>query len=398
MVIETTKAESQEKALAPFKDVIEALAPYPESHYFQLVPTVYQERSPLFRPALSVVKVNGDDPREVYPTPGGGATFCLHSQALERIGNAIGIDWKPTAYDNDPKEPYFVTAHVGGEFTDAVGERREISASATCDYREGSIGARILKGGLDVARQFIFERAESRARNRAIRKVANLPSSFNREELRKPFVAVRWRLDETDPQVKEALIARGVGAAEHVFGRKPLPAGPPIDAGHATAEEEVLEGEARPAEDEPPVKEPPAKPPEPPGVTRERAAEIIGHVEQLRRSLRWKDETRKQPATDEQAGYAAHWIAKAIAGDKRLSENQTKRIRRAVLTHCFGPFTKYVELNNEQLNAFINYAVTKPAEIRELVAFIVANDPQLADVRDILAAQGSWLEAARVVS
>lgn len=236
---------TESKALAVFQEMREVLRPFPSDKYIQLVPTTLQERSDLFRPSATVVQVNADDPRDVYPTPGGGATVCLHSQALERIGNAAGIDFDPTLtrHTHDRvKEPYICEIHVGGWYVDSLGQRRLITAGAVSDLRDGTVTANVLKGGLTTARQFICERTESRARNRAIRKTTNLPSSFRKDELRKPMVAIRFRLDERDPDVRRALIDRGTGAAREVFGQTEAAA---LDAGVARPEEEVIEGQAR---------------------------------------------------------------------------------------------------------------------------------------------------------
>jgi hypothetical protein len=240
------------KPTDPFSDVRNALAPYKPEQYHRLVPTALQERSPLYRPAVAVVKINASDTRDVYPTPGAkDGTLCLHTQALERLGNAAGIDFLRTEYEGDPKEPYLVTAHVFFEVIDALGQRRRGHASATCDYREGTIASKLLGGGLSVARQFIRERTEARARNRAIRKWNGMATSFTREELEKPFVAVRWRLDESDPDVKRALIAQGVGASDQIFGQpRALPEALEkrvddiLDAGHAEPEG-VVDGSLR---------------------------------------------------------------------------------------------------------------------------------------------------------
>lgn len=233
----------REKALAIFKEMRDVLAPFPSSKFHHLIPTAFQERSDLWRPAVSVVQVNPEDQRDVYDTPGSqGQTVCLHSQALERIGNAMGIEWADTRYEHDhTREPFMCIAFVSGWMVDSLGMRRRLSASAKSDLRDGSVAAKISKPKqLDTARQFVCERTESRARSRAIKKVGDIPTSFTKDELRRPFVAVRFRLDERDPDVRRALIAQGTQAAHEVFG---LPAGEPIDAGQAAPEEEIIEGE-----------------------------------------------------------------------------------------------------------------------------------------------------------
>ncbi len=251
------------RALAIFEEVRSVLAPFPPDRFWHLVPTAFTERSELYRPAAVVVQINPDDPRDVYKTPGSrDDSLCLHSYALERTGNAIGIDWRPTAYSHDhASEPFICEAHVTGIYTDPLGQRRIVSASAKSDLREGSPTARLLAGGISTARQFICERTESRARNRLIRKVANIPSTFTREELRKPFVAIRWRLDERLPDVRQAMISAGTSAAREIYGA-------PIDAGEDAPEAEVVETRAAPPGDEPGIAAPAAAaaPPPPAGA------------------------------------------------------------------------------------------------------------------------------------
>ena len=244
--------DPNDKGLAVFQEMREVLRPFPSASYLHLLPTALQESSDLFRPSATVVRVNPDDPRDVYDTPGSkGTTVCLHSQALERIANAAGIDFDPTLtrHTHDRvKEPFICEIHVGGWYTDSLGQRRLITAGAVSDLRDGSVTAKVLGGGLNTARQFVCERTESRARNRAIRKTTNLPSSFRKDELRKPMVAVRFRLDERDPDVRRALIDRGTGAAREVFGDTTTQA---IDAGIARPDEEVIEGQISERQTEP---------------------------------------------------------------------------------------------------------------------------------------------------
>lgn len=403
------KENTQEKALAPFRELREILAPYPSDRYMHLLPTSYQEQSDLYRPAVTVVKLNPDDQRDVYDTPGsGGKTVCLHSQALERIANAAGIDFDPTLtkhFHDRVNQPFVCEIHVGGWYTDSLGQRRPITAGAVSDLRDGTPTAKVLRGGLETARQFICERTESRARNRAIRKTTNLPSSFARDELRKPMVAVRFRLDERDPEARRALIVQATRATSQVFGSD-LPA---LDAGVATPDEEIIEGQlsergessddvqgrviaprspeerggttAEVAGSSPaPRSEPdPVEEDDVPVVTGERAAAIRAHVEQLRRDLRWGNDARDARPTDRQVGLVATTIAKALAGEpKRLSAEQQKALRRAVLEALFGPFAAYDELSSDRVSVAIDWSKAFPGEVRDLVAFVGQTDAAVA--------------------
>ena len=401
------KANTSERALAPFREMREVLAPYPSDSYTHLLPTSYQEQSDLYRLAVTVVKVNPDDTRDVYPTPGGGGTVCLHSQALERIGAAAGIDFDPTLarhVHDRVGQPFICEIHVGGWYTDSLGQRRPITAGAVSDLRDGTPTAKVLKGGIETARQFICERTESRARNRAIRKTTSLPSSFSKDELRKPMVALRFRLDERRPDVAKALIEAGTRAGAQVFGT----AGEPIDAGIARPDEEIIEGQvtergnssgderasstgeaggstphSRSAQVDPePADEEPAKP----AVDVERAQLIRAHVEQLRSSLRWGKEAREKRPTPQQAGASVSAIAAAVSGSKQLSVEQKKAIWRAVTEFLFGEFASWEDLSADRVWVATEWAKDHPTEVQELVTFLGQSDAKVSAVLTTVAA------------
>jgi hypothetical protein len=151
---------------------------------------------------------------------------------------------------------------VGGWWLDPIGQRRLVGDGVTHDLRDSSKRVSLLGGPsakpVTVARQFICEQARSRARARVIRKCMSMATSYRREELARPFVALRFRLNEADEDVKKALIARAVGATSEVFGeRRELPAAPAVDT-----HEDIIEGHAA-VEAEPDIpdeKQAPTKP------------------------------------------------------------------------------------------------------------------------------------------
>ena len=414
------KENRTETGLAVFREMREVLSSFPSSSFIQLLPTSAQEMSDLYRPAVTVVKIDPQDQREVYDTPGGGGTVCLHSQALERIANAAGIDFDPTLthhVHDRVHQPFICEIHVGGWYTDSLGQRRPITAGAVSDLRDGTPTAKVLTGrtgkGLETARQFICERTESRARNRAIRKTTNLPSSFSKDELRKPMVAVRFRLDERDPEARKALIAQGTRASTQVFGT----VGPALDAGVARAEEEIIEGQVSEARggsseqsatapaaevggstppsrsvpvDPEPVDEEPAKP----AVDAERAALIRSHVEQLRSAMRWGKEAREKRPTPQQAGLSVTSIAAAIAEPKQLTTEQKKAAWRAVMEQLWGSFGSFTELNSDQVSVVIDWAKASPAEVRELVLFLASSNERIAEIHAALHRQQTLIGGA----
>lgn len=425
---DTTPREqpAESRALAVFKEIRDVLAPYPAERFHHLLPTAFQERSPLWRPAPTVVVVDPSDERDVYPTPGSGKkmhevgpndSLCFRSSTLERIANAVGIDFDNERIEWSPAEPYVCTAYVGGWYTDSLGQRRRVTGSATEDLRDGSVAAAIAASPkqLGTARQFIQERALSRARNRCIRKTANLRSSYKKSELLvledgkakpKPFVALRFRLDESDPDAKRAIIAQATGASEFVFGgRAPeLPEGRPLDAGHGGPEgdDEVLEGNvvettAVAGPKEPDVVEPEDLKAEPdPAAAREaRALEIRARVDKLRVDLRWGRDAREKPSSDKQIGLVAGQIAHAVGADKQWSTEQKKAVRRAVLAWLFGPFSDYAEISNDRSSVAIDWAKESPAEVRELLEFLADRQEDVAQAHALLMQQGELLGGAR---
>lgn len=280
MTIEATRA------LEPFKEMRELVANFPSERYHVLLPTSYLGRSSLFIPTPVVVTVDPADERDVYKTPGSrDDSISFHAIVLERIAQAAGIDFDPslTRHRHDrSKEPLVCEQIAAGWYIDSLGQRRLITSPwVTQDLRDKSPRANLLgrNGGttaLEVARQFICEQCGARARSSAIRKALTLKGSYKRSELLlseqvdgksvtrpKPFVAFRFRLDESDPDVKRALIARHHGAISEVFSSDTREAAEaPARANPDTLED--LEGEV--VEQEPAIPDPPAEPTPPPDV------------------------------------------------------------------------------------------------------------------------------------
>lgn len=380
-------------AIAVFEEITNILAPFPSDKFRHLVPTTLQARSDLYRPSATVVMVDASDGRQVYPTPGSkDGSLCLHSLALERIGNAAGIDFDPrlTRHIHDVvNQPLICEYIVGGWYTDSLGQRRMISRGAKADLRDGSVSARLLGGGLGVARQFVCERTESRARNRVIRATTNLPSSFSRAELALPMVAVRWRLDERDPDVRRALIARGTAAADAVFDGV-IHGTPDIDPVSESEEAAIaaaatrVEAEPDVPDDAPAAAAAPTAPPATTVVTPEDAITAIAArtANVVRRRAAGERET---PATDDDVKAIGIAVRDVLALRDRVAQPRWKDVRLAVVRVLFGVGSTR-DMTVAQARVFI--AMSKdPAGQKEIAAawaFVADRDPALADVRDAL--------------
>lgn len=385
-------AVATDRALAPFQDVLDVLAPYDAHNYHRLVPTAMQQRSPLYAPAVQVVKVDAEDPRAVYPTPGArDGTLCLHTQELEKIGNAVGIDFGRTHYERH--EQYHVTAHVPFEVIDALGQRRRGHASKTVDLRDGSIQSRILGNGLQTARQFINERAEAGARSRVVKKWTGMPTSFKKDELAKPFVALRWTLDVNQPDVRKALIDAATRTSTEVFGGEGEPL--VIEAGDddderlpnrdeaITTTAHVVEAASEPDEPEIPDEKPAA--PASQDITA-----ITVAMQQRARAIAGQ---QGRASDDQLNALATPVLRELLASRGKLEKEDLTLIRRAFARAVFGAKTVR-ELTAAQVRVVVE-ASKDPQGQRELVAlcdFLIANDASLADIAKKLG--GSLTRAA----
>lgn len=377
----------KEQALEPFKDVLDILAPYPADKYHRLVPTAFQQRSPLYAPALQIVKVNADDTRDVYATPGSrDGTVCLHTQALERIGNAIGIDFGPTRFDLHEK--YWLTAIVPFWVIDALGQRRRGTASKTLDLRDGAIQANLLGGGLQAARQFIYERAEAGARSRVVKKWTGMPTSFTKDELAKPFVALRWTLDVNQPDVRKALIDAGVNATRNVFGEE----GAPLELGDGEDDDRPAPAPVRAAVID--VPRPTKSVADEPGADDD--PEPTSDIDAVRVIVRKRTDAGRDttPAPDEQLDAVLDAI-RDVCGlrSRRLSGEQKKTLRLAVLRAMFGSIKTSREIT--RAGALTVLAMAKDSQgqrqIQTAFAWAVKNDPTASEFADGLAAAAAAL-------
>jgi hypothetical protein len=409
---------NRDKALAPFKEIRDALAPYPPERFIQLLPSTYLGGSPLFIPTPSLVTVDPRDERDVYKTPGSkdsDESVCLHAVALQRIANAAGIDFDPTMafHRHDRvKDPWVCEQIAGGTYIDSLGQTRTIASGwVTQDLRDGSPRANLITRqgpvALQVARQFICEQCSTRARSKAIRNAVQMRGSYKKSELLlveqidgktvtrpKPMVALRFRLDESDKDVKKALIDRATGARNQVFGIPEL-AAPEAPRGRDDLEDiegEVIDTTATAAAGpkEPDVVEPeetaPADPVKP----------IVDHVEKIREGLHfngkpWTDAARKKVPSDDQIGLFAGQVGKPFAN---LDPNGKKLLRRAVLVALFGSFVEYSELRSDQVSAAIDWSREHVDEVKALVIHLCHVDPALSGVRDQLAQQQELIKGA----
>lgn len=218
--------------------------------------------------ALSAVLIDTNTP-EVYGIAGDRGspdeTVGLSKTALDRIAGAVGGTWviEKSGRLDDRSDPRYVHYRAVLRVMDFDGSIREFPGEVEIDARDGSpqieeiiekaknakdqngnAKPRDPKPQIVELRKFLLRHAESKAMNRAIRKLG-VRTSYKRKELAKPFVAARvlftgrtddaelrrifaGKIADTFLASRLALFGGGTPAA--------LPAAPParvIDVGHA---------------------------------------------------------------------------------------------------------------------------------------------------------------------
>lgn len=415
MAIET-KPNTSERALARFQEIREIAEQFPSERFHLLLPTVMMEISPLFIPSPVPVSVDPRDSRQVYVKPGSSKDaadpeFCFSGEKLQEIANAGGLDFDPSLsrHRHDRKnEPYVCEQIAAGWYVDSLGVRRLISSDWVAhDLRDGSPRAKIAASPkqLEVARQFVCEQCGTRARSRAIRKTMKLHSSYRRSELiwldeqnrahPKPFVAIRFRLNDADPDVKKALIERGTGVAREVFGTEPTD----IENAPRVGDEldDIIEGEARVVADAPEPEIPAASaPPDagPKAPTREEVAAIAAAA--VSAVAKRPEGERAQLVDDGLLTIVGTQLRDALSLEPQVQRTRWPIVRVAILRGLFG-VTKSKAASVAQARVVID--MTKDpqgqAQLRRLFAWSLEKDPTLVEVAaDLVRPEQQTLAAA----
>lgn len=187
-----------------------------------------------FELAFSLIKVDPNpDNGEVYKTEGG--KVALGGVALARVSAAAGITWNPHMCQriDDRSDPRYVEYRAVGAWKLFDGDIITETCSRAVDLREGSDEtAGMTEKSLAQQRKFIVALAESKAKNRVIRRLG-LKSGYTPAELRdKPFAVVRlmWTGRSNDPQLaREFALMKAqqmTGGMQLAYGQPAVP--PPL--------------------------------------------------------------------------------------------------------------------------------------------------------------------------
>lgn len=159
---------------------------------------------------------------------------ALAKNGLRKIAEGLGISTR-LDYISVGVVAFYWHVKAIASYTGIDGKRVEREASQEWDLRDGSPR---LKGWttkqIEEARKYGLRACETRAINAAIRECgAGMKQAYTKEELAKPFVAVRVALqpDMSDPDIKRIVTEHFVGASRQLYASAPVssPADPWAD-------------------------------------------------------------------------------------------------------------------------------------------------------------------------
>jgi hypothetical protein len=258
-----------------------ALAKYDEKKYNRLLPstTLLENLGQFQKVSVEEVQIDSDvNGVDVYQERRVNKP-ALTKVALDKIAHAGGLTMHPTASGVDE--------HVRGQYIryKAVGlikkadgtplvisrmkeidmetEEEEIrlsyeKKSGSPDQKEANIRRDLLQ-----IRKNMLPNAETKAWNRVVRACFAIPSSFKAQDLKKPFVVVRFdtAFDMTDPTVQRALIDRAAASMGALFqdvtGALSLPEPTAVEGKVVATSTPEEPGPADPAEEPDPLDAPP---------------------------------------------------------------------------------------------------------------------------------------------
>lgn len=188
--------------------------------------------------ASSIVLIDIDE--ETYPV---NSKLGLDKVALERIASAANMSWHPVLSRRIDKgtDPYYVAWRAVGLVRNFDGSWAPKLGNVALDLRspDTADAAGMSEKELRNARKFILRLAESKAMNRAIRRMG-VRTQYTREALEKPFVVMSlvFTGQSDNPEIQKYLMERiadkflSAGDAMYGGGGAPaaLPAGqtPPV--------------------------------------------------------------------------------------------------------------------------------------------------------------------------
>lgn len=254
-----------------YKNTAKLFADYPATKYNRLLPTltVADDAGQLYKPKIELLKIDPKIPGygesgEVYRDNRMAENFvALSRRGLQKLQHAAAIIFPPQLAKIELSEDRkSCLATSAGAMKKSDGSLLVITASKHIDLeleemkirdqheRKGKKAAELdslVRRDLIQARENMVQNAETKAQNRVIRKVLALKDAYHVDDLKKPFVLIRFdqAFDIQDPAQLKLILANSSAASANLF---PVAADTPA-AMHQLDPSQEVTAEAEPATD-----------------------------------------------------------------------------------------------------------------------------------------------------
>ncbi len=235
---------TEERAVAVIEPQTYNLDKFPESAYNRLIPTqAIVVPSDLIRPVVQVVQLNVEaDTYKSNDVPDGHR--ALNRVGLDKLATTAGIRFVDERRVDDGTNPDVVGVQVTALMLLPTGLPIQATGTRWLDMNRMSWASPAQRNKF---RAHVYEHTATRARNRAIRALLSLRSSYPVGELQKPYAVVSFAPNMDHPAVQARVVEQFTPTVGALFG----PAGAAqLGAGEAAVK---LVGEAEDPDDHAPA-------------------------------------------------------------------------------------------------------------------------------------------------
>jgi hypothetical protein len=260
MATQPTPAPAQTSALVPVAAGVEFnLDAFPTAQYNRLIPTqTIRMPSDLFVPVVQIVQLSVDEAdKDVYSSrdiPNGQKAPT--ARGLNKLATAGGVSFYDERRTDDGTNPDLIGVTVMASMLLPTGQRITAPGSKQIDLSAQTWATPAQRAKY---KSFFYEHVATRARNRAIRALLSLKSSYTVAELARPFAVVSYAPNMNHPEVRARIIDAMAPSVAQLYGPA---AAPQLAAGQADIEapeapendgtvDGVIEGQAQEADPAP---------------------------------------------------------------------------------------------------------------------------------------------------
>ncbi len=250
-------------ALVPVAAGVEFnLDAFPTAQFNRLIP-IQTIRMPgdLFVPMVQIVQLDPADPAgksadhyKSNDVPGGHR--ALTARGLNKVASASSVSFFDERRTDDGSDPNVMAVSVLASMTLPTGLRITAPGSQLIDIRSW-FGPTTSAAEIAKFRKQFYANVSTRAKNRAIRGLLSMKSSYTDAEIAKPFAAVSFAPNMANPEVRARFLDAMAPSVAQLYGPEAAPqlaAGQVIEVREAPEDDEdegVIDGQAQDAGPEP---------------------------------------------------------------------------------------------------------------------------------------------------